>query len=120
MFDNEPGITHEELFRVAELIEQHPFQFAKTMPEIPHWYSHKKNWPDPYEYEEVVRLVQTYGYNRRWKNRKYYRSLTLNGHYYWTMGAPVDETTILNRARMHYDTPYDERAHRYDAAVADH
>ena len=118
MFDNDPAITHQSLFRVAGLIDAASFQFAKTMPDEPHWYTVKEKWPEGKQFEEVVRLVQAHGYRRRYKKRQYYTSLTVNGHYYWTMGAPVEETIILNRARMHYETPYDEIAHRYDQAMA--
>ncbi len=120
MFDNDPTISHERLFRVAELVGAASFRFAKTIPEKPHFYTVRVNWPED-EFEEVVEMVQTYGYRRRYGNRQYYRSLTLNGHYYWTMGWPPAKTTILNRARMHYETPYDEVAHQYDQAmVNDH
>ena len=117
MFDNDHAISHESMFRVAGLIGAASFRFAKTMPEKPHWYTVRVNWAED-EFEEVVTAVQTYGYRRRYGNRQYYRSLTLKGHYYWTMGWPPAKTTILNRARMHYETPYDEVAHQYDQVMA--
>ena len=119
MFDNDPTVSHQSMFRAAGLIGAASFRFAKTMPAEPHWYTVRKNWPhEDDSFEEVVRTVQTYGYSRRYKKRAYFRSLTLNGHYYWTMGAPPEDTIILNRARMHYETPYDEVAHQYDTVMA--
>ncbi len=117
MFDNQPGITHDQLFRVADLTKSASFRFAKTMPEKPHYYTVRVNWSED-DFEEVATLVQEFGYSRRYGNRQYYKSLTVNGHYYWTMGWPPKDTTILNRARMRYETPYDEVAHQYDQVMA--
>ena len=117
-FDNHPSVSHESMFRVAELVNGASFKFAKKMPEKPHWYTIRAQWPEQ-EFEEVVTVVQGYGFPRRWEKGKYYTSLTLNGHYYWTMGWKPPKTTILNRARKHYETPYDEIAHQYDQVMAD-
>ena len=65
MFDNDPAIGHERMFRVAELVGAASFRFAKTMPEKPHYYTIRANWPEA-EFEEVVTAVQTYGYRRRY------------------------------------------------------
>jgi len=43
-----------------------------------------------------------------------FRYLDLNGWQFWTMGAPVPETELINRARLTVTTPYDDIADRYD------
>ena len=47
----------------------------------------------------VVSFIREQGFTAKYKGRsgKYY---ILGDHYYWTMGAPVEETTVLNRAKL--------------------
>ncbi len=45
--------------------------------------------------------------------------LDINGFSYWTMGPREDETIVINRqysTHGAYDSPFDARAHRYDAS----
>ncbi len=72
--------------------------FAKTMPEAPHWYIVRSK-------ENEVHFVALAKYIRKNGYRAYYgRSacpftyLEFNGKRYWTMGNPLPETTIINRA----------------------
>jgi len=50
-------------------------------------------------FEQVVRYIREKGFTSNYKGRsgQYY---ILDDHYYWTMGAPVKETTVLNRAKL--------------------
>ncbi len=50
-------------------------------------------------FAEVVAFIIEKGFIANYKSRsgKYYM---LDDHYYWTMGDPVEETTILNRAKL--------------------
>ena len=43
--------------------------------------------------------IRTYGYIRRYKGYDY-TSYDIDGWYYWTMGAPVEETILINRAQI--------------------
>lgn len=82
--------------KINELLNSHPFQFAKTMPTIPHEYTLRKHWNDQ-EFEQVVLFMREHG-----KEEKFYRKTFTywyaNGYKYWTMGAPVEKTILINRA----------------------
>ncbi len=51
-------------------------------------------------FEQIVAFIRENGfvafYGRKGPNRYY----TVDDYYYWTMGAPIEETTILNRAKL--------------------
>ena len=84
------------------------WRFAKTMPEWPHWYIVRKN-VDETSFLEFVRIIRKDGYKGKFYNREivYY---DLDEYTYWTMGAAIEETTIINRA-LKKDT-YEERLKR--------
>lgn len=75
------------------------FQPAKSMPGIPHEYSVRKNWKDPKLFEEVVTFIRENGYEERFYSRVYIY-YNYQGHKYWTMGSPLAQTIILNRAKL--------------------
>ena len=85
-------------FRV--FVEARRWQWAKTYAATaPHWYTVRKWRPahvDQEQFEQAVTTIREYGYDRRFYS-KHYRSLTVDGFRYWTMGAPLDETIIINR-----------------------
>lgn len=71
--------------------------FAKTMPEWPHEYI-VRGRVDGRLFEKLVRHIRGHGSGGRF----YGRALTYfaeGGLLYWTMGQPVEETTIINRCR---------------------
>lgn len=80
------------------------WRYAKTMPECPHEYTVRDLSPGgekttamgDSEFEWFVRLIRDKGELAEWggKVRPYLR---VGGYRYWTMGAPVEETTIINR-----------------------
>ena len=94
--------------------------FAKTMPESPHWYALRRDWsrgPGGHglSFDAAVAAIRTLGFDRQWGGRTY-RYLRLAGFDYWTMGAPIPETTLVNRAEAVYpSTAYDDLAPGYDA-----
>jgi hypothetical protein len=78
-------------------IEEHQWTFAKTMQEWPHEYI-VRDRVDERLFEELVRYIRAYGHEGHFyaKVLTYYEE---GGHVYWTMGAPIEETTIVNRCR---------------------
>ena len=76
--------------------------FAKTMPQWPHQYTVRRfddSQRDQNQFEEAVGLIRTNGECRRFEpTGKSAIYLDIDGRQYWTMGAPVEETTIINRA----------------------
>ncbi len=71
--------------------------FAKTMPDWPHEYIVRERGDDDL-FVGLVRHIREHGYEGRF----YQLRITYYDHeglVYWTMGAPVEETTIVNRCR---------------------
>lgn len=83
---------------VEEFIAGARWQFAKTMPKWPHEYT-VRDWNDAGQFEAFIHYLFHYGEYRKeynW-NRVY---LDVGEYYFWTMGHPVKETTVINRARL--------------------
>lgn len=80
------------------------WQFARTMPLWPHEYTVREWRPDlDVEFEALVTLIRRIGVVKPWprtsRTPKYHHTyLTLDDFEYWTMGAAVSETTVINRA----------------------
>lgn len=91
---------------VRGFIDRHDWKEAKSYKDTaPHQYI-VKEWPEVEEdlFEEFVHHIREEGYpdNFYSKTYIYYR---VDGWKYWTMGAPVEETTVINRARIEEDQP---------------
>ncbi len=73
--------------------------FAKTMPFAPHEYIVKERCPlTTDEFEYFVNKQREHGVKERWgKYNNLY--LYIDDYKYWTMGAPLEETTVINRAK---------------------
>jgi len=90
-------MTEAERILLRTFIAARRWQFASTMPENPHWYSVRKWCPEgEADFEEFVRLLREYGDDEIFEGRPY-RYLDFEGFHYWTMGAPIPETTVINR-----------------------
>jgi len=81
-----------------EFIAAHEWTFAKSMPKIPHWYVVRNECRSGEEFEAFVTLIREQGYEKRWFKRTFIY-LDIDEWQYWTMGAPISETTIINRAK---------------------
>jgi len=80
------------------------WQFAKTMPRWPHEYT-VRDWRTDLDadFEAFATLIRMMGTVKPWprtsRTPKYRHSyLTIDGFEYWTMGALISETTVINRA----------------------
>ncbi len=90
-------MTPEDLDFLRAFVSDRRWTFAKTMPENPHWYTVRQWQPDRQEeFEEFVRLLRKYGSDEVFGG-KLYRYLDLDAFHYWTMGAPLSGTTVINR-----------------------
>jgi len=82
------------------------WQFAKTMPQWPHEYTVRTWHPELGDtFQAFVRLIRETGEVKPWPrespNPRYHLTyLTIGEWEYWTMGEPVEETTLINRARV--------------------
>ena len=82
---------------LREFIDSSQWTFAKTMPEWPHEYIVRER-VDENLFVQLVRHIRACGYEGNF----YRKSITYyddGGLVYWTMGAPLEETTIINRCR---------------------
>ena len=70
---------------------------AKTMPHIPHEYTLKTKNPGD-EFGTAVMLIREQGEVRPW-GKYMHTYFDYDGWTYWTMGAPLDETILINRER---------------------
>jgi hypothetical protein len=86
----------------GEIIEQltsAEYVFAKTMPRMPHWYTLKRKWADPKAFEECVEFIRANGQPKKFRGREYIYFVHEEWQF-WTMGAAVEETILINRAKL--------------------
>lgn len=86
------------------------WSFAKTMPLWPHEYIVRKN-VDEGLFVQLVKYIRAYGYAGIFYNTPI-TYFDQDGMTYWTMGAPIEETVIINRCRK--EDTYSERLKRGD------
>ena len=81
-----------------DFIANAPWRFAKTMPHMPHEYTVRGETRDEH-FNWFVLYIREHGYRATYRGH-YYVYLEVDGWRYWTMGAPVAVTTIINRAEI--------------------
>ena len=93
-------MTHSDF---QQFIARNKWTYAKTYAAFcPHEYVVKDRLTaeDQHVFEQIVVFIREKGffaiYGRKEPNRYY----TVDDYYYWTMGDPVEETIILNRAKL--------------------
>ena len=82
---------------LRKFIESSQWTFAKTMPDWPHEYI-VRDLVDKVLFETFVRNIRQHGFEGRF----YQHVLTYFADdelLYWTMGEPIEETTIINRCK---------------------
>jgi len=84
---------------VLEFIKTSKWHFAKSMPNIPHSYVRRRETADFEVYKNVVQYIRENGQPQKFYSRTYIY-LELDGYKYWSMGAPVEDTDIINRAKI--------------------
>ena len=85
--------------KLRSMVARCQWTFAKTMPFAPHEYIVREKCPlTTDEFEYFVEMQRLYGVKERWGkyNNPY---LYIDDYKYWTMGAPIEETTVINRAK---------------------
>jgi len=82
---------------LRDFVKREEWTYAKTMPKWPHEYLVRVR-VDEELFERLVRHIRANGYRGRFysKSITYYEE---DGLLYWTMGAPVEETIIINRCK---------------------
>lgn len=86
--------------KLREMIARCKWTFAKTMPWAPHEYIVRgKCTLTEEEFLYFIDMQRKYGKAERWgKNINPY--LYIDDYKYWTMAAPVEDTLVMNRAKV--------------------
>lgn len=95
-------LFEEEYKRIRSFVSKHPWTFAKTYAEFaPHEYYVKDKLDEEGKEEFVwfVEYIRDNGFDCKF-GKQTHTYFELDGHYYWTMGEPIEETIILNRCNV--------------------
>lgn len=84
----------DELLR---FVKGEKWTYAKTMPTWPHEYLVRER-VDEALFVRLVRHIRSNGHEGRFYRRKFIY-FEQDGLLYWTMGAPIEETTVVNRCK---------------------
>jgi len=94
-------IGQSDQIKLQQFITNHRWQWAKTYAEkSPHYYI-VVSWlsnNDRNTFYWMVRYIRSHGFRAHYFNWEG-TYLSLGSCYYWTMGAPVRETTVINRTK---------------------
>lgn len=82
---------------IQSALESNDWVFAKSMGDNPHWYTLRDKWNHSIPFSDIVEFVRECGTPRKWF-RATFVYWKLGFHEYWSMGAAIDETTLINRA----------------------
>jgi hypothetical protein len=84
---------------VVAALQASQWAFAKTMPHNPHWYTLRKDWVAKVSFDAVVQYIRDHGTERKFMSATY-TYFDYNGWTYWTMGAPLPITILINKAEI--------------------
>jgi len=99
--DLQKEIPKSELEWFERYIAGVKWKQAKSMPNIPHSYTVRDWQPDTFE--QAALFIRHYGIGERFWSKTYVY-FYYEEYKYWTMGFPIEETIIINRAKA--DTHY--------------
>ena len=86
--------------KLRSMIARCKWTFAKTMPQCPHEYIVRGKCPlSDEDFVYFVNMQREHGVKEQW-GKFNFPYLYIDDYKYWTMGAPIEETTIINRARI--------------------
>ena len=91
--------TEDELGSHLAYIRTVKWKFASTYADkSPHWYTVSDWEPDKrLQFESLATYIREHGYIRMYFGHPF-TCTDLGEFYYWTMGDPIKETEIINRA----------------------
>jgi len=89
-------ITDTDIARVRAFIGTHEWHFAKTMPQIPHWYCLLKDNGDVEEFRWFAAYIREHSVQGRFYG-KTYQYFRLDGYKYWWMDTTVEGCDLINR-----------------------
>lgn len=81
-------------------LENAQWTFAKTMANIPHWWTVRNQWESRVLFDMVVRYINENGVEERFYTRNF-TYLYLGEYKYWTCDpSPNDGIYLINRAKI--------------------
>ena len=102
-YDRDGDFTEiDDTKRIEENLKQNYWHFAKTMPQIPHYYTRGREWDSIDEFAEAVDLINRLGKPSTFKGR-IYNYYVIDDYKYWTMedeAVPSHEHILINRAKV--------------------
>ena len=84
---------------IKNRLEENQWIFAKTMPEMPHFYTLKRTWSNEKEFESTVIYIRKHGIEEEFAGKQY-TYLYLGNFKYWTMGEAIKDTILINRVTI--------------------
>lgn len=93
--------SKDQVARARAYIDSMEWRFSRTMPQWPHWYV-VRDWGSVREFDFVDRLIQRFGYDDPWGNRRN-RYLVIGKFKYWVdddvlnRGAPISNAEVRKR-----------------------
>lgn len=89
-------MNEQEIIKIIETLQ---WKFAKSMPQMPHWYTvRQKNNPELNEmYEKLYYYIRDNHYEKKFY-RKTYKYCDIGDYMYWAMTDDITESIIINRA----------------------
>jgi len=91
-------MTEEDIARqsATDYIHEQSWHYAKSMPLWPHEYTLLDRSTDRAMFYELVKTIRKYGYQKMFF-KKEMTYMNIGEYKYWSMGAPVEETILINR-----------------------
>lgn len=89
-------LSHEAITESMAIAE---WKFAKSMPRFPHWYTLREKWTQLIPFDDVVMHIRDNGY-KGYFFRKQLIYYDIGDFKYWTMGNPLDDTILINKAKI--------------------
>lgn len=91
--------TAHDLARVRAFIDTHEWHFAKTMPQIPHWYCLRKDKGDVEEFLWFAQYIKEHCTPGQFYGKTYYYYY-LDGYKYWSMDERPEDCDLINRDKV--------------------
>lgn len=101
-----------EFEKFGRLIEKMPYRYATTMKDNPHSYTMRAEWKDDNNFDWAVQYIREHGYNNYYKGYQY-TQIDVNEYFYWTMGAKIEDTILINRKVRNEKVYHDHYAEAY-------
>lgn len=90
------GLSGEE---VRHWLEGQRWHYARSRPDNPHSYCLRREANDEKTFAQIVEYIREYGSPYPWWGAVY-EQLPLGDHCYWTMGASIANTELINRKSL--------------------